>query len=156
MVTAVSPSPTWTEAFGERLGRAALPGAVLALVGDLGVGKTLLTRGIGRGLGLPQAPTSPTFVLMMLHDGGRLPLVHADLYRLADLEEAELVGLPEALAGDGLAVVEWADRVPGLLPTDHLRVELRWIPGKPRQRAIAVEATGPRHLPLEALLHAPA
>lgn len=156
MPSAISTSPAWTTALGMRLGRAAFPGAVLALVGDLGVGKTLLTRGIGRGLDLPGAPTSPTFVLMMLHEGGRLPLVHADLYRLADLEEAELVGLPEALAGDGLAVVEWADRLPGLLPADHLRVELRWIPGKPRRRAVRVEATGSRHRPLEALLHAPA
>jgi tRNA threonylcarbamoyladenosine biosynthesis protein TsaE len=156
VLTAFSRSPAWTEAFGERLGRAAFPGAVLALVGDLGVGKTLLTRGVGRGLGVPGSPTSPTFVLMMLHEGGRMPLVHADLYRLADLEEAALAGLPEALAGEGLAVVEWADRLPGLLPPDHLRIELRWIPGKPRQRAIAVEAAGPRHRQLEALLHAPA
>jgi len=152
MRSLIARSPAWTLALGERLGRAAFPGTVVALVGDLGVGKTLLTRGLARGLDLAVAPTSPTFVLMMAYEGGRLPLVHADLYRLADLEEAVLVGLPEALGGEGVAVVEWADRLPGLLPADHLRVELRWIVGAPRHRAVRWCATGPRHAPLQAVL----
>jgi tRNA threonylcarbamoyladenosine biosynthesis protein TsaE len=149
----IARSPARTRALGERLGRAAFPGAVFALVGDLGAGKTLLTQGIARGLDLPAVPTSPTFVLMMAYEGGRLPLVHADLYRLNDHEEAVLIGLPEALGGDGVAVIEWADRLPGVLPADHLRVELRWIPGAPRRRAVRLLATGPCHRPLEAVLH---
>lgn len=154
MQRALYTSPDQTFALGERLGAAAPAGTVVALVGDLGVGKTLLARGVGLGLGVPSLVTSPTFVLMMNHEGGRLPLVHADLYRLCDEEEAELVGLPEALVSGGVALVEWADMLPGLLPDDHLRVILRWLPGRPDQREVELCATGPRHAGLEALIHA--
>ncbi len=148
-------SPEQTRALGERLGAAAFPGTVIALVGDLGVGKTLLAQGVGHGLGVPGLVTSPTFVLMRVHDGGRLPLVHADIYRLCDEDEAEHAGLPEALASGAVALVEWADLLPGLLPDDHLRVELRWLTGCPDQRELRLIATGPTHAPLEALIHAP-
>jgi tRNA threonylcarbamoyladenosine biosynthesis protein TsaE len=141
-----------TRALGERLGRAAFPGAVVALVGDLGVGKTALAQGVGEGLGVVGLVTSPTFILARLHEDGRLPLLHADLYRLADEEEAELVGLPEALVGEGIALVEWADKLPGLLPEDHLRIELSWVPGAPGQRDVVLSARGPRHRVLEGLL----
>ncbi len=144
-----------TRAFGERLGRAVFPGAVLALVGDLGAGKTLLAQGVGQGLGVLGPVTSPTFILARLHEGGRLPMLHADLYRLSDEEEAELIGLPDALAGDGVSLVEWADRLQQLLPADHLRVELAWIPGAPERRVLTVAATGPLHSVLEALLEHP-
>jgi tRNA threonylcarbamoyladenosine biosynthesis protein TsaE len=148
-------SPDQTRALGVRLGRAAAPGTVIALVGDLGVGKTLLAQGVGRGLEVESLVTSPTFVLMLVHEGGRLPMVHADIYRLCDEEEAELIGLPEALTGDGVALVEWADLLPGVLPEDHLRLTLRWLPGEPEHREVSLEATGPRHAPLEALIHGP-
>jgi tRNA threonylcarbamoyladenosine biosynthesis protein TsaE len=153
MQRALYTSPEQTLALGERLGVHAPPGTVVALVGDLGVGKTLLARGVGRGLGITSLVTSPTFVLMMNHEGGRLPLAHADLYRLCDEEEAELIGLPEALASGGVALVEWADLLPGLLPDDHLRLTLRWLPGRPGEREVELCATGPRHASLEALIH---
>jgi len=153
MQTAVYTSPEQTLALGERIGAAATAGTVVALLGDLGVGKTLLAQGVGRGLGVPGLVTSPTFVLMRVHDGGRLVLFHADVYRLCDDEEAELIGLPEALEADGIALVEWADRLPGLLPDDHLRVELCWLPGRIDQREVRLEATGPGHAALEALIH---
>ncbi len=155
MTEALYTSPEQTRALGVRIGAAARPGTVVALVGDLGVGKTLLAQGVGEGLGVPGLVTSPTFVLMRLHEGGRLPLVHADIYRLCDEAEAEHIGLPEALAGEGIALVEWADRLPDLLPVDHLRLELEWIPGTPDQRRVRLLATGPRHAPLEALVHGP-
>ncbi len=152
MRTAILTSPEQTFALGERLGAAAAPGTVVALVGDLGVGKTLFAQGVGRGLGVPGLVTSPTFVLMRVHEGGRLPLVHADIYRLCDEDEAEHIGLPEALEADSVALVEWADQLPGLLPADHLRVMLRWLPGRPEHRELRVEATGPLHAPLEVLV----
>jgi tRNA threonylcarbamoyladenosine biosynthesis protein TsaE len=154
MRRALYTTPEQTLALGERLGATASPGTVVALVGDLGVGKTLLARGVGRGLGVPSLVTSPTFVLMMNHEGGRLPLVHADLYRLCDEEEAELIGLPEALAGAGVALLEWADLLPGVLPDDHLRITLRWLAGRPDHREVELCATGPRHAGLEGLIDA--
>ncbi len=141
-----------TRALGERLGREAFPGTVVALVGDLGVGRTAWAQGVGIGLGVGGLVPSPTFILARLHEGGRLPLLHADLYRLSDEEEAELIGLPEALAGEGVALVEWADTMPGLLPDDHLRIELSWIAGEPNCRDVVLLAAGPRHRVLEGLL----
>ena len=138
---------------GARLGRCAQEGTVVALTGGLGVGKTLFARGVGQGLVVSSQVCSPTFVLAMVHEGGRLPLAHLDLYRLCNLDEAEAVGLPELLASPGVVLVEWADQVPELLPVDHLHIELRWIPGHPQQRDLIVQATGPRHRPLEVSLH---
>jgi len=146
-------SPEQTHALGRRLGGVAHPGCVIALVGDLGVGKTVLAQGIGQGLGVPGLVTSPSFVLMVEHLGGRLPMIHADLYRLNSEEEAEAIGYDEALRGDGVAVVEWADRLAGLLPRDHLRIELRWLQGGAPGREVWMSGTGPRHAPLVALLH---
>jgi tRNA threonylcarbamoyladenosine biosynthesis protein TsaE len=156
MRAAIYQAPEQTRELGRRLGAAAEPGTVIALVGDLGVGKTLLAQGVGAGLGVEGPVTSPTFVLMRVHEGGRLLLVHADIYRLGDEDEAEAIGLPEALASDAVVLVEWADLLPDLLPEDHLRVELRWLPGRPEEREVVLEATGPRHAPLEAALHGPA
>lgn len=153
MLTEVYTSPQQTFALGVRIGAVATAGTVVALVGDLGVGKTLLAKGVAEGLSIPGLVTSPTFVLMRVHEGGRLPLIHADLYRLCDEDEAEHIGLPEALASDGVALVEWADLLPGLLPPDHLRIELRWLRARPEERELSLTATGPIHAPLEALLH---
>ena len=155
MRSALYTSPDQTSELGVRLGLEATAGTVIALVGDLGVGKTLLAKGVGRGLATPSLVTSPTFVLMMLHEGGRLPLIHADLYRLCDEDEAELVGLPEALSSDAVSLVEWADLMPALLPDDHLRITLRWLSGRPQEREVELWATGPRHAALEALILAP-
>jgi tRNA threonylcarbamoyladenosine biosynthesis protein TsaE len=149
-------SPEQTRALGRRLGVAATSGTVIALLGDLGVGKTLLAQGVGDGLGVEGPVTSPTFVLMRVHEGGRLLLVHADIYRLGDEDEAEAIGLPEALGSDAVVLVEWADLLPELLPEDHLRVELRWLPGRPEEREVVLQATGPRHRPLEAAIDGPA
>jgi tRNA threonylcarbamoyladenosine biosynthesis protein TsaE len=139
------PGEADTHALGVRLGRAAFPQTVLALIGDLGAGKTALVRGLAEGLEVPSRVQSPTFVLVVPHEGGRLPLWHVDLYRLSSLREIQDLGLKE-LATDGVLAIEWANRAPGELPDDHLRIELSGLEG----RDVIVTATGPRHQPLEA------
>ena len=117
-------SPRETESLGRAIGLALREGDVIALIGDLGAGKTALVHGIVSGLDAP--PTfvaSPTFMLMHQYHG-RLPLTHIDLYRLKRLEEAEAIGLAEVFADDGVAAIEWADRFPSLLPSDRLEVRL--------------------------------
>jgi len=116
----VSASPEETKALGERLGRLCAPGSVLALVGDLGAGKTQFTKGVAAGLGIdPATVTSPTFVLMNLLQG-RLRLAHFDLYRLDSVDLPSL-GYYDVREG-GAVIVEWADKVDGQLLGDHLRV----------------------------------
>ena len=105
-----SGSPAETIALGERLGRAAAAGDLVCLWGDLGAGKTQLTKGIALGLGIGDTVNSPTFVLMSEY-AGRLPLFHVDLYRLADASDALAGGLVDDRQADGITVVEWPDRM---------------------------------------------
>jgi len=142
-----------TRALGRRLGERAPPGTVVALVGDLGAGKTALAKGVGEGLGAPGPITSPTFILLAVYEGGRLPLYHADLYRLGDESELVELGLEEALEGDGVSLVEWADRFPDALPVDRLEIALEWV--GPGARRATLRATGPRAEALASLLKAP-
>jgi tRNA threonylcarbamoyladenosine biosynthesis protein TsaE len=123
----VSRSPGETLAFGEALGRSLGPGDVLALIGELGAGKTWLTKGVAAGLGVPPAEvTSPTFVLLHLYRG-RLELAHFDAYRLRRGQELLDLGADEQLYGDGACVVEWADRVRDALPADRLEIEIEAV-----------------------------
>lgn len=117
-----------TEAFGRRLGELLHPGAVIALVGQLGAGKTHLTRAIAEGLGVanPAVVNSPTFVLIQEYRA-RLPIYHFDAYRLSGSREFAELGVEEYFRGDGVCVVEWADRVDAALPTDHLRIEIEIV-----------------------------
>ena len=131
-----------TESLGVRLGKAALPDDVIALWGELGSGKTTLVRGIARGLGIDEREvTSPTFVIVHEHDGGRLPLFHIDLYRLAP-GDAPSTGWEEALSGGGVTAIEWPDRVERRLPEDRLDVHLAHTGGD--QRQVRFEPRGPR------------
>lgn len=117
-------SPRETESFGYAIGRLLRGGEVLALIGELGVGKTALVRGIVSGLGAPAASvTSPTFLIVHEYRG-RLPIVHIDLYRLQKLEESESMGLSDYMTDDVVVAIEWADRFPLLLPEDRLEVRL--------------------------------
>src|SRR5207237_5335442 len=106
-----SRSPSETQRLGERLGAVCEPGDVIALVGDLGAGKTAFVQGLARGLGVPdeERVASPTFDIILEH-AGRLVLHHVDLYRLGSEDELAELGLGELLAGDGVAAVEWFDR----------------------------------------------
>lgn len=115
-----------TVALGRRLGRAARPGDVAALVGDLGSGKTRLAKGMAEGLGAACARevTSPSFVICREYTGGRIPFYHLDAYRLAGAADLEAIGSDEILEGDGLSAVEWADRAARALPPDHLEIRL--------------------------------
>jgi len=119
-------SPEETLEIGRRIGRSARPGDVLALVGDLGSGKTVLAKGIAEGLGAARAREviSPTFVLCREYLDGRIPFYHLDAFRLRGPADLEQIGSDEMFGGEGLSAVEWADRAPQALPQDHLEVRL--------------------------------
>ena len=110
MATFISHSPAETEALGERWGRDAQRGLVIALSGDLGAGKTQLVKGLARGLGVTSRVHSPTFTLVNEYSGGRLRLFHLDLYRLETHEQILSAGLEDYWQPDGVAVIEWAER----------------------------------------------
>jgi tRNA threonylcarbamoyladenosine biosynthesis protein TsaE len=111
MNTFISHGPAETESLGESWGRAAQHGWVVGLTGDLGAGKTQLVKGIARGLGVTARVHSPTFTLVNEYAGGRLRLFHLDLYRLETRGQILSAGLEEFLQPDGVAVVEWAERI---------------------------------------------
>jgi tRNA threonylcarbamoyladenosine biosynthesis protein TsaE len=118
---------------------------VVALVGDLGAGKTQLVRGACAGAGVDEGDvSSPTFAIVQTYRG-RLPLHHADLYRLADLDELYATGFMDLVGGDGALVVEWADRVAGWAPDELLEIRLEEVAGRPNSRRIALVGTGARH-----------
>ena len=107
----ISHNPAETEALGEKFGRAAQRGLVIALTGDLGAGKTQFVRGVARGLGIAGRVHSPTFTLVNEYGGGRLKLFHLDLYRLETPAQILSAGIEEFLSPDGVAVIEWAERL---------------------------------------------
>lgn len=110
-----------TRALGREIGRALGPGAVVALVGALGAGKTVFAQGVAEGLGCTEEATSPTFALVHVYEGP-IPMYHVDFYRLSRPDEVESLGFRDYLDGRGVLLVEWADRVPGSLPADRLEV----------------------------------
>lgn len=139
-----------TEAFGRRLGERLFPGATIALVGTLGAGKTHLVRAVAEGLGAnPAAVSSPTFVLIQEYDG-RLPVYHFDAYRLSTVREFAELGANEYFAGNGVCLVEWADKVEPTLPADHLRIAIDVL--DEHRRRFHLAATGPRHAELLSLV----
>ena len=113
-----------TERIGEAIGRAAEPGTVVALIGDLGTGKTTLTKSIARGLGVTETVTSPTFNIIREYKSGRIPLYHFDVYRIGDPDEMFELGYEEYFYGDGICVVEWADIIEELLPEDTVIIRI--------------------------------
>lgn len=133
-----------TRALGRALGTTVPSGMVVALVGDLGTGKTAFSQGFAAGLGVGGQVQSPTFVVAQDHPGDRLALVHADLYRVESEAELEQVGLEDRMDGETVVLVEWADRFPQLLPPDHLVVRLLLVPDPPTQRRIELVSFGTR------------
>lgn len=131
-----------TRALGKQLGALVQPGDVIALQGDLGAGKTNFTQGIAQGLGITEDVNSPTFILANEYFSGRLPLYHIDAYRVADAAEADAFGLDDYLNGDGVTVIEWAERVRAALPKHTLWVVFEYR-GE-NERALEFHAFGAR------------
>ena len=113
-----------TKKFGMRLADSAKAGDVIALIGDLGTGKTTLTKYIAEGLGITETITSPTFNIVKEYRSGRLPLFHFDVYRISDPDEMFEIGYEEYFYGDGVCVVEWADIIEDLLPADAMIIRI--------------------------------
>src|SRR5438093_998187 len=111
----ISHSAAETMDFGRQLAASLRPRDVVALTGDLGAGKTCLVKGVAAGLGVTQVVTSPTFTLIHEYRDGRLPVYHVDLYRLDSVRQAQAIGLEEYLAGDGVTIIEWAEKITELL-----------------------------------------
>ena len=137
MATFISNSPDETESFGRKFAGNVKPGDVLALTGDLGSGKTQFVKGLAAGLGSTTNATRPTFTLIHEYSGGRLPIYHFDFFRVEDRQSAERLGLDDYFFGDGVSVIEWADRFPDLIPKNA-----RWISFETKsetQRAITTK-----------------
>ncbi len=138
----ISHSPEETQSVGESIGRRAEPGDVYLLMGKLGSGKTTLTQGVARGLGVKENVSSPSFVLIR-EMKGRLALYHIDLYRLDRLEEVAELGLDGYLYSGGVSVIEWGDKGVGVLPEEHLLIALSYI--SEDERTLNLEAKGGRY-----------
>ena len=120
----ITKSAAETRALGEKLAGRLQPGDVLLLEGDLGAGKSELTRGIAKGLGVAETVTSPSFTILNVYESGRCPLYHFDWYRLESSEELYELGMDEYLGGDGIAVVEWPGRCPDAVPESAVRIRM--------------------------------
>ena len=117
-------SPDETFAFGEKIGRESKPGQVYTLIGDLGVGKTVFTQGVARGLGITEPVNSPTFTIVQVYDEGRMPFYHFDVYRIGDVEEMEEIGYEDCFYGEGLCLIEWANLIEEILPGQYQRITI--------------------------------
>ena len=113
-------SPEETFAIGKALGEQAVPGQVICLDGDLGVGKTVFTQGFAQGLGIDGPVNSPTFTIVQIYEDGRLPFYHFDVYRIGDGEEMEEIGYQDCFYGEGICLIEWANLIEEILP-DHYK-----------------------------------
>lgn len=122
--SAVTHSAAETQRLGERLAGLLQPGDVLLLRGDMGAGKSELTRGVARGLGVKGHVTSPTFTILQVYEDGRMPLYHFDWYRLGSADELYELSMDEYLYGSGVSVVEWPDRAAEVIPPTHLEITL--------------------------------
>ena len=113
-----------TYELGEKIGQRAEPGMVISLTGDLGVGKTVFTQGLAKGLGIEEPVNSPTFTIVQVYEEGRLPLYHFDVYRIGDIEEMDEIGYEDYFYGEGVCLIEWADLIREILPEQMCRVTI--------------------------------
>ena len=115
---------------GRKLGSEASPGDVYTLEGDLGVGKTIFTKGFAKGLGMEEPVSSPTFTILQEYDSGRLPFYHFDVYRIGDVEEMDEVGFDDYVYGDGVCIIEWANLIREILPENCRKITIEKDPQK--------------------------
>lgn len=119
-----------TFALGQELGRNAKPGSVYALIGDLGVGKTVFTQGVAEGLEIKEHINSPTFTIVQVYEDGRLPFYHFDVYRIGDPEEMDEIGYEDYFYGEGVCFVEWANLIEELMPDNTVTITIEKNPEK--------------------------
>lgn len=113
-----------TYEFGKSLGEQAKAGTVYTLIGDLGVGKTVFTQGLAKGLGIQEPISSPTFTIVQVYEEGRLPLYHFDVYRIGDVEEMEEIGYEDYFYGEGVSLIEWANLIEEILPEKYTEIKI--------------------------------
>jgi tRNA threonylcarbamoyladenosine biosynthesis protein TsaE len=143
-LTLSSHSPEQTQLLGSYLGKLARKADVFLLTGELGTGKTCLVQGIARGLNVKEYAFSPSFVILRQYHG-RLPLYHIDFYRLDSVEEIADLGLQDYFYGDGVCVIEWAERGQQVVPQDSLLISIHYVPGLQTGRSIRLEPRGERY-----------
>lgn len=117
-------TPKETFDFGKTLGMQAVPGTVYTLIGDLGVGKTVFTQGLAKGLDILEPISSPTFTIVQVYEEGRLPLYHFDVYRIGDVEEMEEIGYEDYFYGEGVSLIEWANLIEEILPEQYTEIKI--------------------------------
>ena len=117
-------SPEETYALGEKIGKAAQPGQIYTLTGDLGVGKTVFTQGVAAGLGITEPVSSPTFTIVQVYEEGRLPFYHFDVYRIGDVEEMDEIGYEDYIYGEGVSLIEWANLIEEILPEHYTEIKI--------------------------------
>ena len=117
-------SPEETFALGQKLGEQAKAGQIYTLNGDLGVGKTVFTQGIAKGLEITEAVSSPTFTIVQVYEEGRMPFYHFDVYRIGDIEEMDEIGYEDYFYGEGLTMIEWANLIEEILPEHYKEITI--------------------------------
>lgn len=113
-----------TFAFGLKIGTEAKKGQVFTLIGDLGVGKTVFTQGMAKGLGIEEAVNSPTFTIVQEYEDGRIPFYHFDVYRIGDVEEMDEIGFDDYVYGEGVCLIEWANLIEEILPEHFTQIQI--------------------------------
>ena len=113
-----------TYELGLAMGREARPGEVYTLIGDLGVGKTVFTKGLAAGLGIKEPVSSPTFTILQEYEEGRLPFYHFDVYRIGDVEEMDEIGYEDYIYGEGVSLIEWANLIEDILPEHYTEIKI--------------------------------
>lgn len=113
-----------TYQLGMKLGQSAKCGQVYTMVGDLGVGKTVFTQGMAKGLGIDEPISSPTFTIVQVYDEGRLPFYHFDVYRIGDISEMDEIGYEDYIYGEGVALIEWANLIEEILPKERISITI--------------------------------
>ena len=129
--------------YAKAMGEKAKAGDVIALTGEMVAGKTVFAKGFAKGLGVKEMVNSPTFTLVQIYDDGRLPLYHFDVYRIGDPSEMEETGFEDDISGEGVTVVEWADRIKDLMPEETVWVRMFKDPDVDDDyRRLEIEDTG--------------